>query len=325
MTLYNSITETIGDTPLIRLNRISPPGSHIYVKSERTNPAGSVKDRAALAIIDDAVARGRLKEGGTIVEPTSGNMGIALAMIAAARGFHAVIVMPDSMTAERISLMRAYGAEVILSPGSEGMRGAVETAERIVKERNGFLADQFSNPANMSAHRTTTGPEILRDLPDVDLVYVGFGTGGTASGIGRVFADAGSKAKVIAIEPSESPLISEGRNGPHKIQGIGANFVPDNLDMSVISAIETVDSESAIRTAVELARKEGILAGISSGANVYAALRAARRDPSKKIVAILPDGGEKYLSLGMFEGERCQSRYPTTSRQPPSSNPRTYS
>lgn len=301
MSVYNSITETIGDTPIIRLNRMVPPGAHIYVKSERCNPGGSIKDRPALSMIDDAVARGLLKEGGTIVEPTSGNMGISLAMIAAARGYHAVIVMPDSMTRERISLMKAYGAEIVLSPGANGMQGAVELAKSIAKERGGFLCGQFDNPANPAAHRTTTGREILRDIPDIDLVYAGFGTGGTVSGIARAFIDAGSKAKVIGIEPDESPLVTGGRSGPHRIQGIGANFVPGNLDESILGGVETVKGEDAVRTAVELARKEGIFAGISSGANVFAAIREAEKHPEKKILAILPDGGEKYMSLGIYE------------------------
>lgn len=301
MSVYNSITETIGDTPIIRLNRMVPPGAHIYVKSERCNPGGSIKDRPALSMIDDAVARGLLKEGGTIVEPTSGNMGISLAMIAAARGYHAVIVMPDSMTRERISLMKTYGAEIVLSPGANGMQGAVELAESIAKEREGFLCGQFDNPANAAAHRTTTGREILRDIPDIDLVYAGFGTGGTASGIARAFIDAGSKAKVIGIEPDESPLVTGGRSGPHRIQGIGANFVPGNLDESILGGVETVKGEDAVRTAVELARKEGIFAGISSGANVFAAIRETEKHPEKKILAILPDGGEKYMSLGIYE------------------------
>ena len=301
MSVYNSITETIGDTPIIRLNRMVPPGAHIYVKSERCNPGGSIKDRPALSMIDDAVARGLLKEGGTIVEPTSGNMGISLAMIAAARGYHAVIVMPDSMTRERISLMKAYGAEIVLSPGANGMQGAVELAESIAKERGGFLCGQFDNPANAAAHRTTTGREILRDIPDIDLVYAGFGTGGTASGIARAFIDAGSKAKVIGIEPDESPLVTGGRSGPHRIQGIGANFVPGNLDESILGGVETVKGEDAVRTAVELARTEGIFAGISSGANVFAAIREAEKHPEKKILASLPDGGEKYMSLGIYE------------------------
>lgn len=301
MTLYSSITETIGETPLVRLNRMTPPGTHVYVKIEKGNPAGSIKDRAALSMIDDAVAKGLLEDGGTIIEPTSGNTGIAISMIAAARGYKAVIVMPDTMSKERISLMRAYGAEVVLSPGSEGMQGAVDLAERIRAERGGFIAGQFDNPANVAAHRTGTGKEILRDLPDVDYVYAGIGTGGTASGIGLAFKDAGSDAKVIGIEPAESPLITEGHAGKHNIQGIGSNFVPENYLPEAVDSVETVPTDDAIRTAVELARKEGVFVGISSGANVFAAIRKAREEPSAKIVAILPDGGEKYMSLGIYE------------------------
>lgn len=301
MTLYSSITETIGETPLVRLNRMTPPGTHVYVKIEKGNPAGSIKDRAALSMIDDAVAKGLLEDGGTIIEPTSGNTGIAISMIAAARGYKAVIVMPDTMSKERISLMRAYGAEVVLSPGSEGMQGAVDLAERIRAERGGFIAGQFDNPANVAAHRTGTGKEILMDLPDVDYVYAGIGTGGTASGIGLAFKDAGSDAKVIGIEPAESPLITEGHAGKHNIQGIGSNFVPGNYLPEAVDSVETVPTDDAIRTAVELARKEGVFVGISSGANVFAAIRKAREEPSAKIVAILPDGGEKYMSLGIYE------------------------
>ena len=301
MTLYSSITETIGDTPLVRLNRKTPPPTLVYLKIEKGNPAVSIKDRAALSMIDDAVAKGLLEDGGTIIEPTSGNTGIAISMIAAARGYKAVIVMPDTMSKERISLMRAYGAEVVLSPGSEGMQGAVDLAERIRAERGGFIAGQFDNPANVAAHRTGTGKEILRDLPDVDYVYAGIGTGGTASGIGLAFKDAGSDAKVIGIEPAESPLITEGHAGKHNIQGIGSNFVPGNYLPEAVDSVETVPTDDAIRTAVELARKEGVFVGISSGANVFAAIRKAREEPSAKIVAILPDGGEKYMSLGIYE------------------------
>lgn len=301
MTLYNSITETIGRTPLVRLNRINPPGTHVYVKVERGNPAGSIKDRAALSMIDDAVARGALKEGGTIVEPTSGNTGISIAMIAAARGYRAVIVMPDTMSKERISLMKAYGAEVVLSPGAQGMQGAVDLAAEIAEKRGGFVAGQFDNPANTQAHRVTTGPEILRDLPEVDYVFAGIGTGGTASGIALSFKDAGSKARVIGIEPAESPLITEGHAGPHAIQGIGSNFIPGNYLPEAVDSVETVTGDDAVRTAVDLARMEGIFAGISSGANVFAALRKAKEEPTAEIVAILPDGGDKYMSLGIYE------------------------
>ena len=301
MTIYKNVIETIGETPMVRLNNIVPAGSEIYVKIEKGNPAGSIKDRAVLSMINDAVARGVLGEGGTIVEPTSGNTGIAISMIAAACGYKAVIVMPDTMSKERISAMKAYGAEVILSPGKQGMQGAVDMANDIAKERGGIVLDQFGNLMNTAAHRTGTGREIVRDLPDVDYVFAGFGTGGTATGIALALRDADSKGKVIGVEPAESPLVSEGHAGPHKIQGIGANFIPGNLDRDVLGGIETVTGEDAIRTTVDLARKEGIFCGISSGANVFAAIRKAEAEPGKKIVAILPDGGEKYMSLGIFD------------------------
>lgn len=299
--IFENIAEAIGGTPMIRLNRIVPKGSRIYVKTERTNPGGSIKDRAALYMIDDAESRGLLKAGGTIVEPTSGNTGIGLAMIAAARGYKAVFVMPDTMSKERIQAMRAYGAEIVLSPGSEGMTGAVSLAEKIASECGGWIPDQFNNRANIEAHRMTTGREILEDLPDVDYVFAGMGTGGTASGIAAAFKDAGSEAKVIGIEPAESPLINEGHAGPHKIQGIGANFVPGNFDLDLVDSVVTVPGDEAIRTAVRLAREEGVFAGISSGAAVYAAIRKAEEEPGKCIVAILPDGGDKYMSTGMFD------------------------
>lgn len=299
--IYENITETIGRTPMIRLNNIAPNGSHVYVKAERTNPGGSIKDRAALAMINDAEAKGILKKGSVIVEPTSGNTGIALAMIAAARGYKAVFVMPETMSKERIQAMRAYGAEIILSPGKEGMAGATSLADKVAKERNGWIAGQFDNPMNKAAHRTGTGPEILTDLPDVDYVFAGFGTGGTASGIAMAFKDADSKAKVIGVEPAESPLVTEGHAGPHKIQGIGANFIPGNLDLDVIDSVIRVKGDDAINTTVRLAREEGIFAGISSGAAVFAALEMAKKEPGKKIVAILPDGGDKYMSTGIFD------------------------
>lgn len=301
MTIYGSITETIGDTPIVRLRNICPPGSEVYVKLERGNPGGSIKDRAALSIINDAEARGLLGPGGTIVEATSGNTGIALSMIAAARGYRTVIVMPDTMSKERISSMRAYGAEVVLTPGSLGMSGAVEEAERIAAERGGFVADQFGNIMNRAAHRTGTGVEILRDIPDVDYVFAGFGTGGTATGIAMAFRDAGARGKVIGVEPAESPLVTSGTAGPHRIQGIGANFVPGNLDVDLLGGVVTVAGDDAVSTTVELARREGIFCGISSGAAVYAALRKAEEEPGKRIVAILPDGGDKYMSTGIFD------------------------
>ena len=301
MAVFNDITETIGETPIVRLNKIVPKGSKVFVKVERGNPGGSIKDRAVLSMIDDAEARGVLKKGGTIVEPTSGNTGIAIAMIAAVRGYNAVIVMPDTMSKERIQSMRAYGAEVVLTPGAEGMGGALKKADEIATERNGWVCGQFDNPMNAVAHRVGTGKEILRDLPDVDYVFAGFGTAGTACGLAMAFKDAGSKAKVIGIEPAESPLVSEGSAGPHKIQGIGANFIPKIFDSELISSVETVKGDDAIKTTVEMARKEGIFCGISSGAAVYAAIRMAEKEPDKVILAILPDGGEKYMSTGIFD------------------------
>ena len=301
MAVFNDITGTIGETPIVRLNRIAPSGSRVYVKIERGNPGGSIKDRAVLSMIDAAEAKGILKKGGTIVEPTSGNTGIAIAMIAAVRGYKAVIVMPDTMSKERIQSMRAYGADVVLTPGAEGMGGALKKADEIAKETGGWVCGQFDNPMNAVAHRVGTGKEILRDLPDVDYVFAGFGTGGTACGIAKAFKDAGSKAKVIGIEPAESPLVSEGKAGPHKIQGIGANFVPSIFDQELLGGVETVKGDDAIRTTVDMARKEGIFCGISSGAAVFAALRMAEKEPDRVILAILPDGGEKYMSTGIFD------------------------
>ena len=301
MAVFNDIIETIGETPIVRLNKLPPSGAKVYVKIERGNPGGSIKDRAVLSMIDDAEARGVLKTGGTIVEPTSGNTGIAIAMIAAVRGYKAIIVMPDSMSKERIQAIRAYGAEIVLTPGAEGMGGAVRKAEEIAKEQNGWICGQFDNPMNAVAHRVGTGKEILRDLPDVDYVFAGFGTAGTACGLAMAFRDSGSKAKVIGVEPAESPLVTEGKAGAHKIQGIGANFVPKIFDGSLLGGIETVKGDDAIATTVEMARKEGIFCGISSGAAVYAALRKAKKEPDKVILAILPDGGEKYMSTGIFD------------------------
>lgn len=300
MAVYGNILETVGETPIVRLRRIVPPGAEIYVKPERGNPGGSIKDRAALSMIEDAEASGLLGPGGTIVEPTSGNTGIALCMAAAVRGYKAIMVMPDTMSEERIAYMRAYGAEIVLTPGSLGMKGATDKAEEIAEKTGAFLPNQFENPANPSAHRTGTGKEILRDLPDADFVFCGIGTGGTATGLAQVFEDAGSKTRVIGVEPAESPLISSGVSGPHRIQGIGANFVPGCLDEERLFGIVTVTSEDAERTAVRLAREEGIFAGISSGAAVAAAVEFSKDNKGKKLLAVLPDGGEKYLSTGIY-------------------------
>jgi len=300
--MFDDILGTIGRTPVIRLNRLaSGLGSEVYVKFEGKNPGGSIKDRAALSMLDDAVANGRLKEGGTVVEPTSGNTGIGLAMVSAVRGYRAVIVMPDTMSKERISLMRAFGAEVVLTPGKDGMAGAVAKAEEIAKERGGIIAGQFYNPANPLAHFVGTAKEILEDVPDVDYVVAGIGTGGTVTGIGKGMKRFSAKAKVVGVEPAESPLITEGRAGPHKIQGIGANFVPENYDKDVVDRVVQVKGDDAIETTRRLAREEGILAGISSGAAVKAALDLASKEKGKKIVAILPDVGDRYLSTGIFD------------------------
>ncbi len=301
MAVYNDIVETIGETPIVRLNKLPEKGSKVYVKIERGNPGGSIKDRAALSMIEDAEARGIIGPGGTIIEPTSGNTGIALAMIAAVRGYRMIVVMPDTMSLERRQAIGAYGAEIVLTPGAGGMGAAVEKAEEIAKETGGWVAGQFDNPMNAVAHRVGTGKEILRDLPDVDYVFAGFGTAGTVTGLAMAFKDAGSKAKVIGVEPAESPLVTEGRAGAHKIQGIGANFVPKIFDRELLADVVTVKGDDAIKTTVDMARKEGIFCGISSGAAVFAALKKAEEEPDKVILAILPDGGEKYMSTGIFD------------------------
>lgn len=302
MRAYSDVTEAIGNTPMIRLGRLGAGLlSEIYAKVEGLNPGGSIKDRAALFMIRDAEGSGALKEGMTIIEPTSGNTGIGLAMVGAFLGYRCVIVMPDTMSAERISLMRAFGAEVVLTPGAEGMAGALKEADRLKEELGGFIPSQFSNPSNAMAHQVTTAAEILEQVPDVDYVVAGIGTGGTATGIARGLREYDSKAKVVGVEPASSPLITEGRAGPHQIQGIGANFVPDLLDQSVLYSVVTVTDEDAVLYARRLAREEGVFAGISSGAAVAAAARLAEEHPGSKIVAILPDRGDRYISTGLFE------------------------
>ncbi len=301
MAKYGNVLDCIGNTPLILLQKLSPNGSEVYIKAESYNPGGSIKDRAAISMIRDAEARGVLKKGGSIVEPTSGNTGIGIAMVSAVLGYKAILVMPDTMSKERIAFIRAYGAEIVLTPGSEGMAGSVAKANEIAKETGAFLTLQFDNPANTDAHRKTTGIEILNDLPDVDVVFAGVGTGGTASGIGLAFKDANSKAIVIGVEPEESPLITQGKAGPHKIQGIGANFVPGNYNSESISKIITIKGDDAIAMTQRLAREEGIFAGISSGSAVVAAIRYAEEHKNVKVVAILPDSGDRYLSTGIFD------------------------
>ena len=307
--IYSDITETIGRTPLVRLNSLTEGlEANVIAKLESANPANSVKDRIGAAIIDDAVASGGLKPGGTIVEGTSGNTGIALSMVAAARGFKAVIVMPDTMSVERRAVMRAYGAELILTPGSEGMKGAVAKAQEVADSReNAVLARQFGNPANVDVHRRTTGPEIWEDTDgEIDIFVAGIGTGGTISGAGQFLKSKKADRKVIAVEPKDSPVLSEGKAGPHKIQGLGANFVPEILDREVYDEIVTATLEDSLAVSKQLGQKEGILCGISSGANVWAALEIAKRpeNAGKNIVVIVPDFGERYVSTMLFEDYR---------------------
>ena len=307
--IVNSIVEAIGETPLVRLNRLDEglPGN-VAVKLEFYNPAGSVKDRIGRAIIDAAEESGALKPGGTIVEGTSGNTGIALAMVGAARGYRVILTMPETMSAERRVLLRAYGAQIVLTPGTEGMRGAVEKAQEIVANtENAILASQFSNEANPAIHYKTTGPEIWEATDGkVDIFVAGIGTGGTISGSGKYLKEQNPNIKVVAVEPKDSPLLSEGRVGPHKIQGLGANFVPETLDRGVYDSVTPVSAEDAMRTSRLLATQEGILGGISSGAAVWAALEEAKKSENKDklIVAIVPDFGERYISTALYEDIR---------------------
>ena len=307
--ILNSIVEATGQTPLVKLNRLDEglPGN-VAVKLEFYNPAGSVKDRIGRAIIDAAEKSGALKPGGTIVEGTSGNTGIALAMVGAARGYRVILTMPETMSAERRVLLRAYGAQIVLTPGTEGMRGAVEKAKEIVATtENAILASPFSNEANPTIHYNTTGPEIWEATDGkVDIFVAGIGTGGTISGTGKYLKEQNPDVKVVAVEPKDSPLLSEGRVGPHKIQGLGANFVPDTLDRGIYDSVTPVSAEDAMRTSRLLATQEGILGGISSGAAVWAALEEAKKSENKDklIVAIVPDFGERYISTALYEDIR---------------------
>lgn len=307
--ILNSIVEATGQTPLVKLNRLDEglPGN-VAVKLEFYNPAGSVKDRIGRAIIDAAEKSGELKPGGTIVEGTSGNTGIALAMVGAARGYRVILTMPETMSAERRVLLRAYGAQIVLTPGTEGMRGAVEKAKEIVATtENAILASQFTNEANPAIHYNTTGPEIWEATDGkVDIFVAGIGTGGTISGTGKYLKEQNPDVKVVAVEPKDSPLLSEGRVGPHKIQGLGANFVPETLDRGIYDSVTPVSAEDAMRTSRLLATQEGILGGISSGAAVWAALEEAKKSENKDklIVAIVPDFGERYISTALYEDIR---------------------
>ena len=303
--IVNSITDLIGNTPIVKLNRVVPEdAADVYVKLEFFNPAGSIKDRIALAMIERAEIEGKLTAGGTIVEPTSGNTGVGLAMVAAAKGYHLVITMPETMSVERRKLMQGYGAELILTPGADGMKGSIAKAEELVKEKGYFMPMQFENPANPAIHEATTGAEIIDafgkdNLPDA--FVAGVGTGGTLTGIGHALKKANPATKVYALEPAESPLLKEGHGGKHKIQGISAGFIPKVLDKDVYDGIVEVSSDDAIATAREVAHKEGILVGISAGANIKGAIELAKKlGKGKKVITVSPDGGDRYLSTDLF-------------------------
>ena len=307
MKTYDTITDLIGSTPLLKLNRFAAAeslGAEVYAKLEYFNPAGSVKDRIAYAMITDAEKSGALKPGSVIIEPTSGNTGIGLAAVAAARGYRIIIVMPETMSVERRQLMKAYGAELVLTEGAKGMKGAIAKAQELAAQTpDSFIPGQFTNPANPSAHRATTGPEIWNDTDGtVDIFVAGVGTGGTLTGVGEYLKSQNPNVKVVAVEPAGSPVLSKGVAGAHKIQGIGAGFVPDTLNTKVYDEIITVENKDAFATGRELARKEGLLVGISSGAAVWAAAQLAKRpeNQGKRIVVLLPDTGDRYLSTPMF-------------------------
>lgn len=305
--IYDSVYEMTGKTPLLRLKKIEKElnlKAKLLAKLELFNPAGSVKDRVAVKMVEDAERNGTLKKGSVIIEPTSGNTGIGLAMVSAAKGYRLIIVMPDSMSLERRKLIAAYGAELVLTDGSKGMAGAIEKAEELLKEiPDSFLAGQFTNPSNAQAHYETTGPEIYEDTDgEVDIFIAGVGTGGTITGTGKFLKEQNKNIKVIAVEPKNSPVLSEGKSGKHGLQGIGAGFIPDVLDTSVYDKVITVTEEDAFSCARLMARKEGILTGISSGAALYAGIEEARLDENdgKTIVVLLPDTGDRYLSADLF-------------------------
>ncbi|KHO61838.1 cysteine synthase [Thermoanaerobacter sp. YS13] len=302
--IYEDITQLIGNTPMIRLNKVVPENSaEVIVKLESFNPGGSVKDRIALNMIKRAEEEGRLKPGGTIVEPTSGNTGIGLAMVSAVKGYKLILVMPDTMSIERRNLLLSYGAELVLTPGAEGMKGAIKKAQEILELNPDYIMlDQFKNPANPEIHELTTVKEILKGTNGiVDAFVAGVGTGGTISGVGKVLKQYNKDIKIFAVEPDESPVLSGGKPGPHKIQGIGAGFIPDTLNLDVIDEIIKVKERDAFEMSMKLAKQEGILCGISSGANVFAAVEVANRlGKGKRVVTVLPDTGERYLSMHKF-------------------------
>ncbi|MDC4224875.1 MAG: cysteine synthase A [Candidatus Manganitrophus sp.] len=304
MKSHPNVTELIGRTPLVQLNRFADDESaRLFAKVEFFNPGGSVKDRICLSMIEAAEQSGKLRPGGTMVEPTSGNTGIGLALVAAVRGYKLILVMPESMSMERASLLSSYGAQLVLTPAWEGMRGAIKEAESIIEQNPSyFMPNQFSNPANPEVHRKTTGPEILEALDGkVDAFVVGVGTGGTITGVGEVLKAKNPKTLIVAVEPSASPVLSGGEPGPHKIQGIGAGFVPNVLNRKIIDRVITVSDDDAYKTAKLLARQEGLLVGISSGANALAAQQIARElGRGKTVVTILPDTGERYISIEKY-------------------------
>jgi cysteine synthase A len=299
----DTILDLIGNTPMVRLHRLPPEGAaEMWVKLEKFNPAGSVKDRIAKAMIEAAEESGVLRPGGTIVEPTSGNTGIGLAMVAAVKGYRLVLIMPETVSAERSALLKAYGAEVILTPGMTGMKGAIATAEEMARDHDCFMPSQFSNPANPDIHRRTTAAEILAQAGNLNAFVAGVGTGGTVTGVGEILKGALPDVQIVAVEPAGSPVLSGGTPGKHKIQGIGAGFIPEVLKTSIITEIMQVTDEDAAKTTRRLAREEGILAGISSGAAAWAAIQMAQRlGQGKVVVALLPDTGERYLSTELFD------------------------
>lgn len=308
--LVQNITQLIGDTPLVRLNRVVPEDSaEVYLKLEYQNPGASVKDRIAISMVEEAERQGILKPGSTIIEPTSGNTGIGLAMVSAAKGYKAILVMPETMSMERRNLLRAYGAELVLTPGAEGMKGAIKRAEEIAAQHpEYFMPQQFKNPANVKIHRETTGPEIVEAINNhdgkLDAFVAGIGTGGTISGAGEVLKQHFPDIKIYAVEPAASPVLSGGEPGPHKIQGIGAGFVPEILNTEIYDHVIQVENETAFEYSRKVAREEGILGGISSGAAIYAALQVAKElGKGKRVVAVIPSNGERYLSTPLYQFE----------------------
>lgn len=303
--IANNISELVGQTPIVKLNRLTDENSaEVYLKLEYMNPGSSVKDRIALSMIEAAERDGNLKEGDTIIEPTSGNTGIGLAMIAAAKGYRSVLVMPETMSMERRNLLRAYGAELVLTPGPDGMKGAIKKAEELAEEKGYFMPQQFKNEANPEIHRRTTGKEIVEQMEQLDAFVSGIGTGGTITGAGQVLKDHYQDVKIYAVEPADSPILSGGNPGPHKIQGIGAGFVPDILDTKIYDEVIQVTNDQSFETARRAAREEGILGGISSGAAIYAALEVAKKmGKGKKVLAVIPSNGERYLSTPLYQFE----------------------